>query len=80
LYVVELIGFGVNTVNGDYSRGVTGRWIEDGKLAHSVQEVTIAGNLREMLRNIEMIGNDIAFTGSVAAPTLKIGSMTLSGE
>ena len=80
LYVVELIGFGVNTVNGDYSRGVTGLWIEDGKLAYAVQEVTIAGNLREMLRNIEMVGNDIAFIGSVAAPTLKIRSMTLSGE
>jgi len=80
LYVVELIGFGVNTVNGDYSRGVTGLWIEDGKLAYPVQEVTIAGNLREMLRDIEMIGNDIAFMGSLAAPTLKIRNMTLSGE
>jgi len=79
-YVVDLIGFGVNTVNGDYSRGATGLWIEDGKLAYPVQEVTIAGNLREMLRNIEMIGNDIAFMGSVAAPTLKIRKMTLSGE
>jgi PmbA protein len=80
LYVVELIGFGVNMVNGDYSRGVTGLWIEDGKLVHAVQEVTIAGNLREMFRNIEMIGNDIAFIGPIAAPTLKIRSMTLSGE
>jgi PmbA protein len=80
LYVVELIGFGVNTVNGDYSRGAMGLWIEDGKLAYPVQEVTIAGNLREMLRNIEMIGSDIAFMGSIAAPTLKIRNMTLSGE
>jgi len=70
----------VNTVNGDYSRGVTGLWIEDGKLAYPVQEVTIAGNLREMLRNIEMIGNDVTFMGSVAAPTLKIRKMTVSGE
>jgi PmbA protein len=80
LYVVDLIGFGVNTVNGDYSRGVTGLWIEDGKLAYPVQEVTIAGNLRDMLRNIEMVGNDIVFMGSIAAPTLKIRKMTLSGE
>jgi PmbA protein len=80
LYVVELIGFGVNTVNGDYSRGVTGVWIEDGKLAYPVHEVTIAGNLRHMLRDIEMIGNDIAFLGAVAAPTLKVRNMTLSGE
>jgi PmbA protein len=80
LYAVELIGFGVNTVNGDYSRGVTGLWIEDGKLAYPVQEVTIAGNLRQMLQDIEMIGNDIMFMGPVAAPTLKIRNMTLSGE
>src|SRR2546422_3131898 len=54
LYVVELIGFGVNTVTGDYSRGAVGIWIEEGRLAHPVQEVTIAGNLRQMLKNIEM--------------------------
>ena len=80
LYVIELIGFGVNTVNGDYSRGVTGLWIKDGKFAYPVHEVTIAGNLQEMLQDIEMIGNDITFMGSVAAPTLKIRKMTLSGE
>jgi PmbA protein len=79
LYVVELIGFGVNTVTGDYSRGAVGLWIEDGRLSHPVQEVTIAGNLREMLKNIEMIGNDVTFVGSIAAPTLKIGNMVISG-
>jgi PmbA protein len=80
LYVLDLIGFGVNTVNGDYSRGVSGLWIEDGKLAYPVQEVTIAGNLRQMLQDIEMIGSDISFMGAVSAPTVKIRSMTLSGE
>ena len=80
LYVIELIGFGVNTVNGDYSRGVTGLWIEDGKLAYPVHEVTIAGNLRQMLQDIEMVGTDIVFMGSVAGPTLKIRNMTVSGE
>jgi PmbA protein len=80
LYVVELIGFGVNTVTGDYSRGAVGLWIENGKLTRPVQEVTIAGNLREMLQNIEMIGNDVTFIGSIAAPTLKIGNMVISGE
>jgi len=80
LYVVELIGFGVNTVTGDYSRGAVGLWIEDGKFVHPVQEVTIAGNLRQMLKNIEMIGNDVTFVGSIAAPTLKIGNMVISGE
>jgi PmbA protein len=79
LYVVELIGFGVNTVTGDYSRGAVGIWIENGRFTHAVQEVTIAGNLREMLRNIEMIGNDVTFIGSVAAPTVKIGNMVISG-
>jgi len=80
LYVVELIGFGVNTVTGDYSRGAVGLWIENGQLTHPVQEVTIAGNLREMLKNIEMVGNDVTFLGSIAAPTLKIGKMVISGE
>jgi PmbA protein len=80
LYVVELIGFGVNTVTGDYSRGAVGLWIENGKLTYPVQEITIAGNLMEMFKNIEMIGNDVTFLGSIAAPTLKIGKMVISGE
>jgi PmbA protein len=80
LYVVELIGFGVNQVSGDYSRGVVGLWIENGKLTYPVQEVTIAGNLREMLKDVEMVGNDVHFLGSIAAPTLKIRKMVISGE
>lgn len=80
LYVVELIGHGVNGVTGDYSRGVTGLWIENGKFVYPVHEVTIAGNLRQMLQDIEMIGNDLAFMGPIASPTLKIRNMTLSGE
>jgi PmbA protein len=79
LYVVELIGFGVNTVTGDYSRGAVGIWIENGQFVHPVQEVTIAGNLREMLKNVEMVGKDVTFLGSIAAPTLKIGNMVISG-
>ena len=80
LYVVELIGFGVNTVTGDYSRGAVGLWIENGKFMHAVQEVTIASNLRDMLKNMEMIGNDVTFVGAIAAPTLKISKMVISGE
>ena len=80
LYVVELIGFGVNTVTGDYSRGTVGLWIENGKLTYPVQEITIAGNLREMLKSIEMIGNDVTFISSIAAPTLKVSNMVISGE
>ena len=80
LLVVELLGSGVNPVTGDYSRGAGGLWIENGKLTYPVHEVTIAGNLRQMFQDIEMIGNDIQFTGPVAAPTLKIRQMTLSGD
>jgi len=77
LYVTELIGFGVNTVTGDYSRSAGGLWIEDGKLEFAVQGVTIAGNLKEMLNQIEVVGNDLDFRGSIAAPTLLIGQMMI---
>jgi len=80
LYVTELIGFGVNLLTGDYSRGAVGLWIEDGKLSYPVEEITIAGNLKEMLRDIEMIGNDLVFRGRTAAPTLKIRRMMLAGN
>ena len=80
LYVTGLIGFGVNVVTGDYSRGATGLWIENGVLTHAVEEVTIAGNLAEMLRNVTAIGNDLEFRGSVASPTLRIDGMTIAGS
>jgi len=79
LYVTELIGFGVNTVTGDYSRGAAGLWIENGELTHPVEEITIAGNLREMFRDISMIGNDLRFRTATAAPTIKIARMMLAG-
>jgi PmbA protein len=79
LYVTSLMGFGVNLVTGDYSRGATGLWIENGQLTHAVEEITIAGNLGEMLRNVTAIGNDLVFRGSVASPTLRIDGMTLAG-
>jgi len=79
LYVTSLMGFGVNTVTGDYSRGATGLWIENGQLTHAVEEVTIAGNLGEMLRNVTAIGNDLIFRGAVASPTLRIDGMTIAG-
>ncbi len=75
--VTELLGFGVNIVTGDYSRSASGTWIENGELTFPVQGVTIAGNLKEMLNSIEMIGNDLDFRGNVAAPTLLIGRMTI---
>jgi PmbA protein len=79
-YVTELLGFGVNIVTGDYSRGAAGLWICHGELAHAVSEVTIAGNLKDMLLGIEAVGSDLEFRGSVAAPTLKIGEMTVGGR
>jgi len=79
-YVTELMGFGVNTVTGDYSRGAAGLWIRNGELAFAVSEVTIAGNLKDMLTGIEAVGSDLEFRGSVAAPTLKIGEMTVGGR
>jgi PmbA protein len=79
LYVTSLMGFGTNMVTGDYSRGATGLWIENGQLTHAVEEVTIAGNLAEMLRNVTAIGNDLVFRGSVASPTLRIDGMTIAG-
>jgi PmbA protein len=80
LYVTELIGFGVNLVTGDYSRGAAGLWIEDGELAYPVEEVTIAGNLREMFQNIESVGNDLELRGRIAAPTIKISRMIVAGN
>ncbi len=80
LYVTSLMGFGTNIVTGDYSRGATGLWIENGVLTHAVEEITIAGNLGEMLRNVTAIGNDLKFRSAVASPTLRIDGMTIAGS
>jgi PmbA protein len=79
LYVTSLMGFGTNIVTGDYSRGAAGLWIENGQLTHAVEEITIAGHLGEMLKNVTAIGNDLVFRGSVASPTLRIDGMTIAG-
>ena len=80
LYVTDLIGFGINMVTGDYSRGAAGFWIEGGELAYPVEEVTIAGNLKDMFAGIEMIGSDLVFRGRIASPTVKIAEMMLAGS
>lgn len=80
LLVTELIGFGFNAVTGDYSRGAAGFWIESGAIAHPVEEVTIAGNLGDMLRGIDAIGSDLLWFGRVAAPSLRISRMTVAGS
>jgi PmbA protein len=75
-----MIGFGVNMVTGDFSRGAAGLWIEGGELAFPVEEVTVAGNLKEMFQNIEMVGNDLEMRGRISSPTLKIARMTVAGD
>src|SRR5438477_413068 len=80
LFVTELIGTGVNIVTGDYSRGAAGMWIENGEFAYPVSEITIAANLHQMLMDIEYIGRDLDFLGSIAAPTIVIREMTISGQ
>lgn len=79
-YVTELIGFGVNTVTGDYSRGAVGQWIENGALAYPVSEVTIASTLQQMLAGLELIGSDLEFRGSLASPTVLVSEMMISGQ
>ena len=80
LYVTEVMGFGVNLVTGDYSQGAAGLWIENGELAYPVEEITIAGNLKEMYQNISAIGSDLVFRGASAAPTLRVEGMMIAGS
>ncbi|MGN6593004.1 MAG: TldD/PmbA family protein [Terriglobales bacterium] len=80
LYVTEFIGFGVNAVTGDYSRGATGLWIENGQLAYPVEEITVAGNLKDMLRQITALASDLEIRGAVNAPTLLIEGLTVGGR
>lgn len=78
-YVTELIGFGVNIVTGDYSRGAAGVWIENGEMAYPVEEVTIAGRLPEMLNQIAMIGSELEFRGAMASPSVLVEGLTVAG-
>ena len=80
LYVTEFLGFGVNLVTGDFSRGASGMWISGGQLTYPVEEITVAGNLKDMFFNISEIGADLEFRGAVACPTLRIDGMTVAGE
>jgi PmbA protein len=80
LYVTELIGFGVNGVTGDYSRGAVGLWIENGRLAYPVDEVTVAGNLLEMFAAVDGVANDLVLRDRTASPSLKIARMVVAGN
>ena len=77
-YVTELIGFGVNAVTGDYSRGASGFWIENGAIAYAVSELTIAGNLKDMFRALTP-ADDLVFRAGTDSPTVRIEGMTVAG-
>ncbi len=80
LLVTELLGSGVNTVTGDYSRGAAGFWVENGEIQYPVEEITIAGNLRDMYQQLAAVGNDIDPRGNIRTGSLLIENMTVAGE
>jgi PmbA protein len=79
LYVTAMLGRGADPVSGDFSRGANGLWIENGQLAYPVQEITVAGNMLGMLEDVDAVGTDLEFRGSVAAPTVRFRELTVSG-
>ncbi|MEY3651602.1 MAG: peptidase required for the maturation and secretion of the antibiotic peptide MccB17 [Pseudomonadota bacterium] len=80
LLVTELLGHGINMVTGDYSRGAAGFWVENGVIVHAVEEITIAGNLKDMLNQILAIGNDVLIQGSKQVGSILIENMTVAGD
>jgi PmbA protein len=80
LLVTELLGHGLNMVTGDYSRGVAGFWVEDGELAYPVEEITVAGNLRDMFLGIQAIGTDVEVRGSRQVGSILVDRMTVAGD
>ena len=79
LYLTELLGFGDNITTGDFSRGAAGIWIEKGKLTYPVMEINVSGNLKDMMRDIEMVGDDIDYRSATVAPTIKMKTLMVSG-
>lgn len=80
LVVTELLGHGINPVTGDYSRGAAGYWVENGEIQHPVEEITIAGNLKDMFRHIAAVGDDVLIQGSKQCGSILIEKMTVAGE
>jgi PmbA protein len=80
LLVTELMGQGVNMVTGDYSRGAAGFWVENGEIQYPVEEITIAGNLKEMFKNIVAVGNDVDYRGNVRTGSILVERMSIAGE
>jgi PmbA protein len=79
-YVTAMLGVGANIVTGEYSRGANGLWIKKGELTRPVQEVTVAGNMLQMLKDIDAVGNDLQFRGAIGAPTIRFRELTIAGE
>jgi len=80
LVVTELLGHGMNMVTGDYSRGAAGFWVENGVIVHPVEEITIAGNMADMLKMIIGIGNDVLVQGSKQVGSILIERMTVASD
>ena len=80
LLVTELMGQGVNMITGDYSRGVSGFWIENGEIAYPVEEVTIAGNLKDMFKNLQAVGSDMDLRGSTQSGSILLDEMSIAGS
>jgi PmbA protein len=80
LLATELIGFGVNLVTGDYSRGAAGFWVEGGEIQYPVEEITIAGNLRDMFRGILEVGNDVDMRGNIRSGSILLERLTVAGS
>jgi PmbA protein len=80
LLVTELMGQGVNILTGDYSRGAAGFWVENGEIQYPVEEITVAGNMKDMLKNIVAVGNDIDYRGNVRTGSILVERMSIAGE
>jgi PmbA protein len=80
LYVTSMMGFGFNGVTGDFSRGAAGFWIENGELTFPVSEVTISANFDDLLKRIDLVGDDLEMRSSTACPTFRVSRMTLAGS
>ena len=80
LFVTDMLGHGVNLLTGDYSRGAAGYWVEDGEIAHPVEEITIAGNLKDMFRGIAAVGSDVLVRGAYRCGSILVDNMTIAGN
>src|SRR5690606_13439181 len=80
LLITDMIGFGVNQVTGDYSRGASGFWVENGEVRYPVEEITVAGNLRDIYQHIVAIANDVDPRGNILTGSVLIENMTVAGD